>query len=465
MAEPAARRTVVPIVDRPSRGRPHVTVAMEPCTRATSSTITTSDRGARRRAARAARPGAVTVTLLDQQTDHRRRGQRRDHGDGRQCHDAVTRRAPLARRRRRAVAPSARGSPAPGSRRRAQRVAGRDRRARLGARPMPSKSSRRESEGAVAAGSAAPPRRCTSPRVVCSVERVARVDAADRRPRHASRCAATLRDGHAVRRCTATARTPEQRPGDGTRPAAIGQHAARSPSRPHRPQTSATTPIAHTTTVTTASVRPNARPVQNLLERHDAQASQMGHARMTDTTGIDAEIAASHTAASPTTDSVEVREPRRRLLGRRRVVPGRDRRELRRRAAARCSRSSASPARARAPASMALLGLLPDERARHAASSSSRGRELRRRRRRDAAPGPRQGDRGDLPGADDGAEPGLHDRLPDRRDAAHRTSSMAPSGRQGAGDRAARAWSRCPTPSRRSTRTRTSCPAVSGSAR
>ena len=37
----------------------------------------------RRRAERAAQPGAVIVTLPDQQTDHRGRGQRRDHGDGR----------------------------------------------------------------------------------------------------------------------------------------------------------------------------------------------------------------------------------------------------------------------------------------------------------------------------------------------------------------------------------------------
>ena len=38
-------------------------------------------RGAGRRAERAPQPGAVIVTLLDQQTDHRGRGQRRDHGD------------------------------------------------------------------------------------------------------------------------------------------------------------------------------------------------------------------------------------------------------------------------------------------------------------------------------------------------------------------------------------------------
>ena len=38
-------------------------------------------RGAGRRAERAPQPGAVIVTLLDQQTDHRRRGQRRDRGD------------------------------------------------------------------------------------------------------------------------------------------------------------------------------------------------------------------------------------------------------------------------------------------------------------------------------------------------------------------------------------------------
>ena len=50
------------------------------------------------------------------------------------------------------------------------------------------------------------------------------------------------------------------------------------------------------------------------------------------------------------------------------------------------------------------------------------GRDRGPRAHRDAAaqaaPDPRQGDRDDLPGADDRAEPGLHHRLPDHRDAA-----------------------------------------------
>ena len=59
------------------------------------------------------------------------------------------------------------------------------------------------------------------------------------------------------------------------------------------------------------------------------------------------------------------------------------------------------------------------ERARHR-QRQARGPRAHRRSARTTSRGCAASEhRGDLPGADDGAEPGLHDRLPDHRDAAH----------------------------------------------
>ena len=87
--------------------------------------------------------------------------------------------------------------------------------------------------------------------------------------------------------------------------------------------------------------------------------------------------------------------------------------------------------------SMSLLGLLPAN-GRATGSAQLKGKELVGLHGRGAARGPRQGDRGDLPGADDGAEPGLHDRLPDRGDDPLPLRHVAQGG-QGAGHRAAHA--------------------------
>ena len=89
---------------------------------------------------------------------------------------------------------------------------------------------------------------------------------------------------------------------------------------------------------------------------------------------------------------------------------------LRRRAAARRSGSSASPAAARRMTLRAILGLLPrtarDRRRRDRSSTARTSLALDEDRRRDAA---RARDRDDLPGADDGAQPGHARRRPDRR--------------------------------------------------
>ena len=91
------------------------------------------------------------------------------------------------------------------------------------------------------------------------------------------------------------------------------------------------------------------------------------------------------------------------------------------------------------------------------------GRDLVPREQRRDAPRPRQGDRDDLPGADDLAQPGLH-----------ASASRSPRslrlheglGRKAALERAVEmlALVRIPTPSAASTTTRTSSPAACASA-
>ena len=86
------------------------------------------------------------------------------------------------------------------------------------------------------------------------------------------------------------------------------------------------------------------------------------------------------------------------------------------------------------------------------------------RRARDAG-GARRRDRADLPGADDGAQPGLHDRRSDRGDAARARPRDAAATRAAARDRAARR--RCSIPDAGSARRatiRTSSPAACASA-
>ena len=82
---------------------------------------------------------------------------------------------------------------------------------------------------------------------------------------------------------------------------------------------------------------------------------------------------------------------------------------------ARCSPSWVSPARARPSPRCRCSGCCPPT----AASTRQRQAQGPGAGRADGcgpATGPRQGDRGHLPGADDCDEPRLHDRLPDRRD-------------------------------------------------
>ena len=86
---------------------------------------------------------------------------------------------------------------------------------------------------------------------------------------------------------------------------------------------------------------------------------------------------------------------------------------------------------------MALLGLLPEERVRSRARSSSVIGSSIGVDSAHAASGPRRRRVGHLPGADDRAQPRVHDRVPDRRDAAQPPGDGAEGCAQ-AGDRAAR---------------------------
>ena len=113
--------------------------------------------------------------------------------------------------------------------------------------------------------------------------------------------------------------------------------------------------------------------------------------------------------------------------------------------------------------SMALLGLLPKN-ARITGSIKLMGQEMSDMSVGEGAGDPRQRHRDDLPGADDGAEPGLHDRRADHRGPAaaqHDVAGATPA----TGRSSCSRWSSCPTRSRRSTPTRTSSRAASGSAR
>ena len=113
--------------------------------------------------------------------------------------------------------------------------------------------------------------------------------------------------------------------------------------------------------------------------------------------------------------------------------------------------------------SMSLLGLLPAN-GRATGSAKLNGKELVGLTGAARAQGPRQGDRGDLPGADDRAEPRLHDRLPDRGDDPLPLRHVAQAGARTAPSSCSR-WSRSPSPSVASTPSRTSSPAASGSGR
>ena len=146
----------------------------------------------------------------------------------------------------------------------------------------------------------------------------------------------------------------------------------------------------------------------------------------------------------------------------RRRRPGRARHRLRARSRARCSASSASPARAsprrRSPSS----GCCP---ANADVDGSIRldGEELHRPRRRADVEGPRQAHRDGLPGPAVGAHAGLHGRRPDRRGRPHPQRRLAAGGAR-AERRAARRSSASRTPPSARTPSRTSSPAACASA-
>ena len=104
---------------------------------------------------------------------------------------------------------------------------------------------------------------------------------------------------------------------------------------------------------------------------------------------------------------------------------------------ARCSASSASPARARASRRCRIMRLIRDPNAIFEGEVIYKGRDLMKLSQDEMRERPRRRDRDDLPGPDDVAEPGLPGRLADRRADPRRTRSM--SKRAGA----ARARSSC----------------------
>ena len=112
---------------------------------------------------------------------------------------------------------------------------------------------------------------------------------------------------------------------------------------------------------------------------------------------------------------------------------------------------------------MSLMGLLPKN-SHVSGLDQARRPGARRHRPALAAPDPRSRGLGHLPGADDGAQPGVHGRVPDRRDAAQPPGDGARR-RPASGPSSCSSWSRSPSPSGGSTPTRTSCRAVSGSGR
>ena len=103
-----------------------------------------------------------------------------------------------------------------------------------------------------------------------------------------------------------------------------------------------------------------------------------------------------------------------------------------------------------------------DAAASHRASSGPRPADAVRAR--DAAR-PRRRDRPHLPGADDGAQPGLHDRQPDRRDAARSTAARRAATRATRPIELLAVGAACPTPSAACATTRISSRAACGSAR
>ena len=182
---------------------------------------------------------------------------------------------------------------------------------------------------------------------------------------------------------------------------------------------------------------------------------------MTDTTGIDAEIAASHTALPETILEVE-------NLGVEFWVEGEfypaaiDMNYVVRRGEVLAIVGESGSGKS--TSSMALLGLLP-ENARVTGSIKLLGRELRGVDDATLRVAARQRDRTDLPGADDGAEPGLHDRLPDHGGAALARPRHGAVDREGAGDRAAPPGGDAEPRAVLQQVRRTSCRVASGSAR
>ena len=107
---------------------------------------------------------------------------------------------------------------------------------------------------------------------------------------------------------------------------------------------------------------------------------------------------------------------------------------------------------------LSIMRLLPESRAHHRRRGTVRGSRPAEAERARDAPRTRREDRDDLPGADDLAQPGLHDRQPDRRGRPAASADRSRARRATARSRRC-GWSESPTPSAASTTIRISSPA------
>ena len=267
-------------------------------------------------------------------------------------------------------------------------------------------------------------------------QRVARVDVDERLPRDVD----AVRD--VLRRVMPASldldvRTPERRPGEERdQRGAAGTPTARLGSAPARSPDHATSAATAQTTIAIDAVE--ARTSCSCCSPVTPPLSSRTHVRNASMNASN-DRAARYDSRLLEVDRALGRLRRRQLLG-----PGREGPELhrRRRRGARDRRrvglgqeheldGDARPAAQERPRHR-------QRQARSAASSSARRRTtLRRVRGNEIAV--------DLPGADDGAEPGLHDRVPDHRDAAHRTTGHDAEQPRRSARSSCSTWSRCPT--------------------